>query len=263
MTYKRKLYLITKPNWLEKVEIHSTTYTHYTKQKDKIRAVVSINREITESEWKTYGIDVEDKEYYEGMGQHELVIVKRTKLGAKIIEYKNATILKVREDTKYENSVDELIKRSVEVTGSKYFTEQSLLTHKRGKLILEGSDFSGKTTLAKKLVETGMIIQERDLENFSFWIREFIQEPSEIIKEKIKNKEECYLVLTVSDKVLEERMKTRENLTDFDKKAKISNEIYRGLKIEGLENVEFLHIENENEDSYEKFEKLMEKNKKK
>ena len=257
MTYKRKLYLITKPNWLEKVEIHTTTYTHYIKQKDKIRGVVSINREITESEWKTYGIDVEDKEYYEGMRQHGLVIVKRTKLGAKIIECENATILKVREDTKYENSVEELIKRSIEVTGSKYFTEKSLLTQKRRKIILEGADFSGKTTLAKKLVNRGIIVQERDLENFSFWIREFIPEPSEIIKEKIKNRDECYLVLTVSDKVLEKRMKTREDLTEFDKKAKISNEIYKNLKIEGLENIEFLHIENEDEDSYEKFEKLM------
>lgn len=258
MTYKRRLYLITKPNWLEKVEINSITYTHYVKQKDKIRGVVSRGREITKSDWEDYGIDVTDKEHLEGMGQYGLVIVKRTKLGAEIIEYTNATILKVRTDTKYEDSVEELIKRSIEVTGNKHFTEKSLLTQKRRKIILEGADFTGKTTLAKKLVNRGIIVQERDLENFSFWIREFIPEPSEIIKEKIQNKKECYLVLTVSDKVLEERMKTRENLTEFDKKAKISNNIYKKLKIEGLENIEFLHIENEDEDSYEKFEKLME-----
>ena len=258
MSQKTKRYLITKPYWLEKVKIDFTTYIHYIRQKEKIRGVISMNREITEHEWEKQGMDVEDIGYYEGMGTSELIIKKRTKLGAVINEYKNATILEIKEGKRYEKPIEDLIEKSIDVTGNKYFTEKNLLTQKRGKLILEGSDFSGKTTLAKKLVETGVIVQERDLENFSFWIREFIPEPSEIIKEKIKDREECYLVLTVSDKVLEERMKTRENLTEFDKKAKISNDIYRSLKIEGLENIEFLHIENEDEDSYEKFEKLME-----
>ena len=133
----------------------------------------------------------------------------------------------------------------------------NLTTSNGKKVILEGSDFSGKTTLAKKLVNRGVFVQERDLENFSYWIRDFIKEPGKIIEEKIKDKEELYIVMTMSDEVLSKRIKTRENLTEFDKIAAKSNEIYKNLNLK-LKNVKRIHIESNEEDSLRKFEGVME-----
>jgi deoxyadenosine/deoxycytidine kinase len=64
------------------------------------------------------------------------------------------------------------------------------------------------------------------------------------------------IIMTMSDEVLSKRMKTRGKLTEFDKIAAKSNEIYKNLNLK-LKNVKRIHIESNEEDSLRKFEGAM------
>ena len=250
---KTKKYLVTKPNLLKDIKIEGYLYEHYIRHNNNVYGIITIdNKEIKKEDW-SHKIKMREEDYQK-IKTYKLIETKLTEKGNKITNYENAIILTVNFE---EKQLEKIIEKSIEVTNNKYFSDMNLTTSNSKKVILEGSDFSGKTTLAKKLVNRGVFVQERDLENFSYWIRDFIKEPGKIIEEKIKDKEELYIVMTMSDEVLSKRIKTRENLTEFDKIAAKSNEIYKNLNLK-LKNVKRIHIESNEEDSLRKFEGAME-----
>ena len=151
-----------------------------------------------------------------------------------------------------------VIEKSIEITNNKKLTLTKMILGNPLKIIIEGCDFAGKTTLAKKLANDGLLVQERNLEGFSFYIREWfdIETIRNTIKRNVEQQEYIHVVITLSDEVLEERMKSRAFLSEWDKMAKKSNEIYRNLKIESPK-IKYIHIENNKQDAYEEFKKLV------
>lgn len=246
-----KRYLITKPHLLKDIRIVTHCYTHYINQNNETYGIVSKEKEMKKEDLE-YKIKMQN-DNYKKIKTHKLVKTETTEAKNKIITYGNVIVVEIKND---EKQLETLINKSIEITENGYFTDENLTTINHKKIILEGPDFSGKTTLAKKLINRGVLVQERDLENFSFWIRDFIEEPGQIIRAKIKDKKDIYIVMTLSDEVLKERMKSRNNLTDFDKIAAKNNEIYKNLNL-NLDNVKRIHIENNEEDSFKKFEECL------
>lgn len=131
-------------------------------------------------------------------------------------------------------SVDMHFKSLIEVTGNDYFTNLSiskkLLSDK--VVVLEGTDFVGKTTIAKELLSLGYRIQDRDMENFSNQL--LLSIPLLDTIKAIGNldaiEDKIYVVLTNSDKCeIDRRRKLRElteGLSQFDTEANTYNLMY-------------------------------------
>lgn len=254
-----KKFLITKPHLLKGVE----EYTKHTQIVDyailKSSAVALRNREefecITKDDIKDHDLGLEN--LMSDVNFKTIESCKFLRLGSvgSIITYKSGISVfhTTISDCEHISLFKELVEKSIDITENDKITHYNLIKNKIPKVILEGCDYAGKTTLSKKLAEIGVFAQERDLENFSFWIRDYFELTAinKIVRNRIKNNKEKYIVLTLSEEVLKHRKNIRkETESKFDVLAEKSNEIYKVLDLDGLKNVIKINIEDINKDAF-------------
>lgn len=97
-------------------------------------------------------------------------------------------------------------------------------------LIIEGADGTGKTTLVNHLAQKGYISQDRAIYKITQSMREEILKEQRIhnVKEYLEaDKRRKVVFLYLSDeKVLEQRIFSRERISEYDKKAIIFQRLY-------------------------------------
>lgn len=155
-------------------------------------------------------------------------------------------------DRTFSKELTKLILNSMELSNEQKegaFCYYNCLIGRPMKVILEGSDFSGKTTLAKQLFEKyDWAVQERDLKNISYLIREDVNTNTArgfIVNHMRKNPDRLYIFMTCIGALLTDRMlkRSHENkvpLSHFDQICRIFNEKY--YRMRGIKEPNFIHI---------------------
>jgi len=171
-----------------------------------------------------------------------------------ILMYKDdINILHILDESEIDEEIENIISKSLLIKDDRHLSHIMLIQDKYVKAIFEGADFVGKSTLAKYCLEHfGWAVQDRDTNNVSFFIRDYISEDiqSKVINENIEsNPNKLFIIMYTTDKeIITKRRKERKSHSEWDKIAEKSNEFYKNLKIEG-ENC--IHLEvNDYEDSH-------------
>lgn len=150
--------------------------------------------------------------------------------------------------------IEELIDKCLPIFNDEHLTYASLLKGECTKIIFEGADYSGKTTLATKCLDTfGYAVQDRDLENVSLFIRQRIPINiiSKLVRDNIAEKNALYVFMTTDDITIEGRKMLREPVSRFDDIATISNKLYTDLDIAELQNCKGIYVDDTTKSSYD------------
>lgn len=122
----------------------------------------------------------------------------------------------------------------IEVTSNDKYLITNILQGKLKKtnIVIEGTDGVGKSTLVKNLANRGYLTQDRAVEEVTKRMKEEISEESrlESVKKYLetdKNRKLVFLYLS-SEKELESRINSRENISEYDKKAVVFQRLYQG-----------------------------------
>lgn len=101
---------------------------------------------------------------------------------------------------------------------------------KKTNVVIEGADGVGKSTLAKNLALEGILVQDRAVKEITQKMREEISDITRIngVEEYLKEdeKRKVFFLYLSDEKVLKERIYTREFVSEFDKKAIIFQRLY-------------------------------------
>lgn len=261
-----KRFLITKPKLMENLEANEMPTLNLFIQEGKLYEFYTLKGHENSKEVMEYikmhnPITLDNEFTPKKKGIVQVTRKVTPELNFLNIFENNIIILEILHE---EKALEKLTKNSVDITENPLFSTVNLAFGNVEKIIIEGCDFAGKTTLANRLVQLGMAPQERDLENFSFWIRDYYDPEliNETIKEKI-NKNLKYVVITLDEEVLKERMNSREVLSEFDKIAPVSNRIYSEIDLKGMENVFKIHINSKEDNAFQLLLKAMEEKAKK
>lgn len=140
---------------------------------------------------------------------------------------------------------------------SNNYSLENCVAHNKKKIVIEGSDYAGKTYLCKKLIEEyGCFVQERDLANVSYLIRNYLglnKVIRNIRSNLIDQKDTEYIILTTTPEIIQARAIDRLNrISKWDTIAQESNEIYvevfDNIK---LNNAHVVHVDKKSEDSFD------------
>lgn len=117
---------------------------------------------------------------------------------------------------------------------------------KKINVVIEGADGVGKSTLVRQLANKGYITQDRAVREVTKKMREeiSIEERIESVKKYLySNKERKLIFLFLSnEKELEDRINTREKISEYDKKALIFQRLYVDTynQLSGIKNLYLL-----------------------
>lgn len=135
----------------------------------------------------------------------------------------------------YDVQIKKVIEKSLLIEDKNMLKHENLIQDKYVKVIFEGCDYVGKTTLSKYCLENyGWAVQERDTENVSFFIRDYISQDvqSDIINKNIEsNSNRFYIIMYTNNDLIQSRKNTRVHISEWDKIAEISNGFYKDLNI--------------------------------
>lgn len=101
---------------------------------------------------------------------------------------------------------------------------------KKLNIVIEGADGVGKSTLVKKMANQGYLTQDRAVKEVTQQMREEIPNKERIneIKKYLQsdlNRKLIFLYLS-DETILENRINSRESISEYDKKALISQRLY-------------------------------------
>ena len=128
----------------------------------------------------------------------------------------------------------------INVTQNKLYLLENVLkgSLKQTNIVIEGADGVGKSTLVAELAYKGYITQDRAVNEVTRKMREEIPKEDRIqgVKEYLemdKNRQLVFLYL-FDENVLKQRIESRKNISEYDKKALIFQRLYldtyNGLK---------------------------------
>ncbi len=128
----------------------------------------------------------------------------------------------------------------INVTQNKLYLLENVLkgSLKQTNIVIEGADGVGKSTLVAELAYKGYITQDRAVNEVTRKMREEIPKEDRIqgVKEYLemdKNRKLVFLYL-FDENVLKQRIESRKNISEYDKKALIFQRLYldtyNGLK---------------------------------
>lgn len=128
----------------------------------------------------------------------------------------------------------------INVTQNKLYLLENVLkgSLKQTNIVIEGADGVGKSTLVAELAYKGYITQDRAVNEVTRKMREEIPKEDRIqgVKEYLemdKNRKLVFLYLS-DENVLKQRIESRKNISEYDKKALIFQRLYldtyNGLK---------------------------------
>ena len=128
----------------------------------------------------------------------------------------------------------------INVTQNKLYELENVLkgSLKQTNIVIEGADGLGKSTLVAELAYKGYITQDRAVNEVTRKMREEIPKEDRIqgVKEYLemdKNRKLVFLYL-FDENVLKQRIESRKNISEYDKKALIFQRLYldtyNGLK---------------------------------
>lgn len=135
----------------------------------------------------------------------------------------------------------------IDITSNEKYLLKNILrgSLKKINLVIEGADGVGKSTLIRTLANKGYLAQDRAVKEVTQKIREEIPNEERIneIKKYLQadlNRKLVFLYLS-DESVLENRINSRELITEFDKKALIFQRLYVDT-YNHLNNFKNLHI---------------------
>ncbi len=132
----------------------------------------------------------------------------------------------------FNKTEEKLTNDFIDVTSNEKYKLKNILNGslKKTNIVIEGADGVGKSTLIKQLANQGYISQDRAVKEVTQKIRIEISREERIddIKKYLKSDTNRKLVfLYLSDEsVLENRINSRELISEFDKKALIFQRLY-------------------------------------
>ncbi|MCI8618055.1 MAG: hypothetical protein HFJ60_07495 [Clostridia bacterium] len=120
----------------------------------------------------------------------------------------------------------------INVTQNKLYLLENVLkgSLKQTNIVIEGADGVGKSTLVAELAYKGYITQDRAVNEVTRKMREEIPKEDRIqgVKEYLemdKNRKLVFLYLS-DENVLKQRIESRKNISEYDKKALIFQRLY-------------------------------------
>lgn len=241
-----KRYLITKNHIMKTTMIYRTIIEY---------CIIKEEKEIVEYEKHFFkGLInrkvLEPMNLFKNVGHYKKLDISNN---IYILMYKDdINILYILDDSEIDEEIENIISKSILIKDDKHLSHKILIQDKYVKAIFEGADFVGKSTLAEYcLNHYGWAVQDRDTDNVSFFIRDYISEDvqSKVINENIENNpNKLYIIMYTDKETISKRRKERKSYTEWDKIAEKSNEFYKNLKIEA-DNCIHLEI-NDYEDSH-------------
>lgn len=120
----------------------------------------------------------------------------------------------------------------IDVTQNSLYELKNILdgSLKQTNMVIEGADGVGKSTLVTELAYKGYITQDRAVKEVTRKMREEISKQNRIqdVKEYLEedtNRKLIFLYLS-DENVLKQRIESRENISEYDKKALIFQRLY-------------------------------------
>lgn len=218
-------------SFIEKYKITQYYYKGY-----KYRKFEGNDNKFTKSKKEgdyTIVEEISETEFLNNIGKNSIIIKERKKYKDnlytveidKFIKPKKITIIEVSSDTENlqnyhpEDTFIEVTKNPI--YRNEYIKNGSI---KKDNIIIEGTDGVGKTTTIVKLLEDGIVCQDRCekviSKNMLFNIE--MEERAKVIYEKyFSNKQDTIIIFLVNldKKELERRINSREKISEFDSEA--------------------------------------------
>lgn len=177
--------------------------------------------------------EIGEKEFFSNIGKNSIIIKERKKYKDNLytveidefIKPKEMTIIEVSSDTENLRNYNPE-ETFIEVTKNPIYKNEYIKNGsiKKDNIIIEGTDGVGKTTTIVKLVEDGIICQDRCekviSKNMLFDIN--MEERAKAIYEKYFSKEQGTIIIflvNLDKKELERRINSREKISEFDLEA--------------------------------------------
>lgn len=135
----------------------------------------------------------------------------------------------------------------IDITQNDLYSLKNILNGslKNTNIVIEGADGVGKSTLVTELANNGYITQDRAVEEVTKKMKEEVSREYRVqsVKEYLQmNRDRKLIFLYLSNQeVLKKRIESRENISEYDKKALIFQKLYLDTYNE-LENFDNIYI---------------------
>ena len=155
--------------------------------------------------------------------------------GFYIVEYESVSIINVFDENIY------IYNDMIDVTNNiKYDNFCNNVIN--SNIILEGPDGVGKTTIAKSFAEEGIIVQDREINNITKMMHEYVNPDfrnQTVINFLNEHLDKNVLFLMLTEENLKSRLDKRKVLSEYDKK----NLVYRKLYLQTFMDIK-RHVSN-------------------